>query len=101
MKSGTLDLLITSIIWVIFSKKSFSFLFNGENEIFGQMISNTGAEIGTNDVIISSQGPPGNGNYDATKPDVSWNEKDNEFLVVWSGDRVTDEDEIFIEFCCL
>ena len=57
-----------------------------EFEIYGQRISATGVEVGTNDFRISNMGPDGNSNYDATDPSVAYNSIDNEYLVVWAGD---------------
>lgn len=64
-------------------------LVDNENEIFGQLITNAGAEIGTNDFRISSMGPDGNINFNATNPSVSSNTNFNSYLVVWQGDDNT------------
>jgi hypothetical protein len=74
-------------------------LVQEEFEIFGQRVSATGAEIGT-DLRLSDMGPDGNVNYDAWDPAVAYDSVDNEYLVVWAGDDDTggltyDEDEIF------
>jgi hypothetical protein len=74
-------------------------LANEEHEIFGQRVSATGAEIGT-DLRLSDMGPDGDVNYDAWDPAVAYDSVDNEYLVVWAGDDDTgglvyDEDEIF------
>ena len=76
-------------------------LVDDKFEIFGQRITApTGAETGTNDFRISAMGPPGNANYDATNPAVTWDLSADEYLVVWQGDDdtgmlVDDEFEIF------
>ncbi|MBT8114476.1 MAG: JDVT-CTERM domain-containing protein [Arenicella sp.] len=76
-------------------------LVDDKFEIFGQRITApTGAETGTNDFRISAMGPPGNANYDATSPAVTWDLSADEYLVVWQGDDdtgmlVDDEFEIF------
>lgn len=73
---------------------------NGRNDIFGQRIdANTGARIG-NSFLISSQASPSNVDFDCFDPKVEWNEFENEYLVVWSGDDSTatlvdGENEIF------
>jgi hypothetical protein len=67
---------------------------DGEDEIYGQRLSAVGAEIGVNDLRISHQGPDGNVAWDASEPAVALNGVANQFLVVWSGDRVVGEDEI-------
>ncbi len=70
-----------------------------EYEIFGQRLSATGGQVGTNDFRISDMGPDGNAAYDATRPAVAYNSTDNEWLVVWEGDDpgalADDEYEIF------
>jgi len=59
-----------------------------EHEIYGQRVSATGAEIGT-DFRLSDMGPDGNQLYNARYPAVAYNSADNEYLVVWSGDDDT------------
>jgi hypothetical protein len=69
---------------------------NNELEIYGQRLSNIGAEIGSNDFRISNQLPEGDANFDARYPHLSWNSTDNEFLVVWQGETtVNGETEVF------
>ena len=58
-----------------------------EFEIFGQRLSATAAEIGTDDFRISSMGPNGSTFYDAREPDVVYNPVDDEYLVVWNADN--------------
>ena len=65
-------------------------LVDQEFEIFGQRISSSGAELGTNDFRISDMGGNGNNGLVGFKPDVAHNPDDNEYLVVWSGDDSTD-----------
>lgn len=61
-----------------------------EFEIRGQRIdAATGAQLGTNDIVLSSMGPSGNISYTANTPAVAYNSVDNEYLVVWSGDDNT------------
>jgi len=63
---------------------------SGEFEIYGQRINaNTGAQVGTNDFLISETGVPGFITRSATFPDVSWNSKLNQYLVAWSADPAT------------
>lgn len=59
-------------------------LVDGEFEIYGQRISASGAELGTNDFRISSS-DDGFSYFDANEPDVTYNPTGNEYLVVWSG----------------
>ena len=75
-------------------------LVRGEYEIFGQRLSFSGAQIGTNDFRISDMGPDGNASYSARNPAVAYNSTSNQYLVVWYGDDddgplVDGEDEIF------
>ncbi len=72
----------------------------GKTEIFGQRISATGQEVGTNDFLIGSLGPEDDPSFDAVTPAVVHNSVDNEYLVVWVGDDdtaplVEDEFEVF------
>jgi hypothetical protein len=60
-------------------------LVDGETEIFGQRLSATGAELGSNDFRISDMGPNGDTNFEAFTPAVAWNSTNNEYLVVWEG----------------
>jgi len=75
-------------------------LVDGELEIFGQRLSASGAEAGTNDFPLSDMGPNGDANYDSNTPAVTYNGQANEYLVVWQGDDntvplVEGEHEIF------
>jgi len=75
-------------------------LDNDENEVYGQRLSSTGAQLGANDFRISQMGPDGNGSFDAISSAVTYNPVANEYLVVWSGDDNTpplidNEREIF------
>jgi hypothetical protein len=58
----------------------------GEFEIYGQQLSATGAEIGSNDFRLSDMGTDGIGTFDAYSPDIVYNNVSNEFLVVWYAD---------------
>ncbi|HKP19384.1 MAG TPA: hypothetical protein VJT84_12970 [Gaiellaceae bacterium] len=64
-------------------------LVNGENEIFGQRLTATGAATGANDFRISDMGPDGNTSFAARSPAVAYNATSNEYLVVWEGDDDT------------
>ena len=61
----------------------------GEFEIYGQLLSNTGAATGPNDFRISDMGPDANTNFSANPPSVVYNSSRDEFLVLWSGDDDT------------
>ncbi len=73
---------------------------NSEYEVYGQQISTTGAEIETDDFVISDMGPPGDYKYGAQGPRLSYSDTGlNSYLVVWAGDHhietVDDELEIY------
>lgn len=75
-------------------------LSDEELEIFGQLLSAVGGELGNNDVRISFAGGTGDPDFDATYPAVACNTADDEYLVVWSqdtdaGDLVDEEFEIW------
>ena len=65
---------------------------NGENEVYSQRLNAaTGAEIGTNDFRVSDVGPDGDPDFDADDSNVAYNSTNNEFLIIWDADAVTDE----------
>jgi hypothetical protein len=71
----------------------------GENEIYGQVLSQAGAEVG-GDFRISNVGPEGNGLYEpgVDPPAIAYDSADNQFLVTWYGNDPPlqkDEYEIF------
>ncbi|KAB8142250.1 isopeptide-forming domain-containing fimbrial protein [Chloroflexia bacterium SDU3-3] len=59
---------------------------DGEFEIYGQRLSNAGAEVGTDDMRLSFAGSTGNTTYQAKDPTLAYNPTANEYLVTWSGD---------------
>ena len=69
---------------------------DNELEIFGQRVSPSGAELGT-DFRISNMGTDGDANRDGARPAVAYNPTANEYLVTWDGDGLglDDEFEIF------
>jgi hypothetical protein len=68
---------------------------NNQNEIYGQRIAADGTAKGTNDFRISNVTTV-NASYDAVNPAVTYNSKDNEYLVVWRSDAgVVGEEEIY------
>ncbi len=70
-------------------------LVDNELEIFGQRLSAEGTEVGDNDFRISQTGPDGNTAFQAFDPDVAYNVDNNEYLVVWDGEEVDGDSEIF------
>jgi hypothetical protein len=69
-----------------------------EFEIYGQRLNAaTGAAIGGK-IRISDMGPDGDTHFSANNPAVAYNSRDNEYLVIWSGNDnplVPGELEIF------
>ncbi len=60
-----------------------------EFEIWGQRIDAATGTLTGSMFRISTMGPDGNLNFDATVPDVSWNATNNEYMVVWLSDDNT------------
>ncbi|HEX6457912.1 MAG TPA: DUF11 domain-containing protein [Thermoleophilaceae bacterium] len=69
------------------------FQTGAEDEIYGQRLSLTGAEIGTNDFQISDMTASGTAN----PPRVAYNSRDDQYLVAWTGDFGTGNDQVFIQ----
>lgn len=77
-------------------------LVDDEREIFAQRVSAAGAEVGANDVRISSMGPDSDPSFDAENPSVAFDITTGQYLVAWYGDDdraplVVDENEIFVQ----
>ena len=77
-------------------------LVEGEDEIFVQRLSATGAPVGANDRRVSDMGPNGDPAYSADNPVVAHNSRTNQYLVAWEGDDdtgplVEGEDEIYVQ----
>ncbi len=75
-------------------------LVNGEFEVYGQLITATGSGVGPNDYRLSDMGGVGDPSFDGNAPTVAYNSRNNEYLVVWSGDDntgglVDNEREVF------
>ena len=72
-----------------------------EVEVYGQRLTATGAEIGTNDARFSDQGPAGNPDFYADTSATAYNPAAHQFLAVWRGTRTLNvgtkdsEDEVF------
>ena len=65
-------------------------LVDDEFEIFGQLVdAATGAQVGANDFRVSDMGPDGSSDYGAQAPDLVYNSRNTEYLVVWTGDDNT------------
>ncbi|MEM7393166.1 MAG: GEVED domain-containing protein, partial [Verrucomicrobiota bacterium] len=63
-------------------------LTDNDFEIFGQRLSNTGGLAGSM-IRISQMGPDGTNIYQASTPDVTYNETRNEYMVVWRAEDNT------------
>lgn len=71
---------------------------NGQYEVYGQLLSNTGTEIGTNDFRISTVTNINSG-YDITRPEIIWNSNNNEYFIAYKSDSSVDNDfEIYGQF---
>jgi hypothetical protein len=86
------------IVW--FGDDNVGGLVDDELEIFGQLIDSSGVGVGPNDYRLSDVGGIGDPSFDAFFPTVAYNDRDNEYLVVWYGDDnvgglVDDEFEVF------
>ncbi len=77
-------------------------LVDDEFEIYAQRVNAaTGVSI-DNAIRLSDMGPDGNVSFSASRPAISYNTTDNEYLVVWLGDDnsgalIDDEYEIFAQ----
>ena len=56
----------------------------GEYEIYGQIVSAAGAEVGTDITLTNTPGIIGD-----NRPDVAWNSTDNEYMVVFANAKFT------------
>jgi hypothetical protein len=74
-------------------------LVSDENEIYAQRIGPDGAEIGGDDVRVSTMGVDGDDRSDAIQPAVAYGSQANEYLIAWHGDpappQANDEFEVF------
>ncbi len=70
---------------------------NEEFEIFGQRLdATTGKELGENDFRINNIGSSDEEmQYIDPSPSIAYNSKNNEYMVVWNGDNIRDEFEIY------
>ncbi|MEM6696794.1 MAG: hypothetical protein AAF599_00255, partial [Bacteroidota bacterium] len=76
-------------------------IVNGEAEIYGQRLDADGNEIGENDFRISIMGDDNEpiasvkNKSDANFPDVVYNSTNDEYMVVWHGDNVDKDFEVW------
>ncbi len=61
-----------------------------EYEIFAQMVNDSNSLVQGDDVRISHVGTDGDANRDAHDAQVTFNDADHEFLIVWSGNHTMD-----------
>ncbi len=62
---------------------------NNELEIYGQRLSSTLAELGTNDVHVNETGADGDATTDARRPAVTWAASTDRYMVVYDGNYTT------------
>jgi hypothetical protein len=77
-------------------------LFNEEFEVFGQLLSRIGSEVGIDDVRLSDLGPDGHPGFTATFPAIAYAGASNVFGLAWHGQDdipplVVAETEIFFQ----
>ncbi|MFN2466531.1 MAG: hypothetical protein ABR521_00135 [Gaiellaceae bacterium] len=82
------------VVWSA-SDRSNPALAPGEPEIYGQRLDAAGAELGADDFRISTVGPDGDANHHGSTPAVAWGSGANQYLVVWNGDEIDDDNEIY------
>lgn len=75
-------------------------LVNNEFEIWGKRLSASGEWLDVDNVRLSEMGGVGDADYDAQTPSVAYNTQNNEYMLVFSGDKgtydaVNDEFEIW------
>jgi len=85
------------VVWE--SDDTYQGMVDEEYEIFAQRVSSTGVLVGSN-LRMSDMGGSGDPQYNAYSPDVVYNSRDHEYLIVWFGDDntgglVDEEYEIF------
>lgn len=69
---------------------------DGEFEIYGQMLTATGAETGENDFLVSNSGAVGDVRFGADEPAIAYHGAAHQFVVTWRGDDGIDgEFEIY------
>ncbi len=63
---------------------------NEEYEIWGQRLNASLGRMGASGFRISDIGPDDDPNYDAFDPAITYNSANNQYLVVWEADNLTD-----------
>ena len=66
----------------------------GEDEIFGRLYDNDGADV-VAQFRISVNGADGATNFDAVSPDVAFSATSQQYLVVWKADATAGEEEVY------
>lgn len=88
------------VVW--FGDDDASGLADNEREVFGQLVSDVGDQVGPNDARLSDMGPDGVAGFDAFDPAAAYDAVRDRFLVAWWGDDasgtlVDNEREIFAQ----
>jgi hypothetical protein len=94
---------VADVPWVVYNSVSDAYLVvwrghhgTSEFEIYGQRLTGTGAETGTNDFRISDAGTDGDTTRLALDAKAAHNSVNNEYLVVWQADDLTADNEVEI-----
>ena len=88
------------VLWI--SEEDLPDMANNEYEVFGQLLSLTGAEIGENDFRISWMGPSEAAGFENEQIAGAFDTFNDVYVVMWSGehdvgDLVEGENEIFFQ----
>jgi len=76
-----------------------TFTVDNESEIFGQRLASNGAELGSDDFLVSDAGGRGSATFGAASPSVAYNSARNQYLVAWHADDTAsdNENEIYVQ----
>ena len=76
-----------NVVWTAYDLNTGAGL---EYEIYSQIVSNVGTLVGSNNRITNIGGFGTNSDFNAFTPDITYNVANNEYLVVFQADGVTD-----------
>jgi hypothetical protein len=92
---------VADVPWVVYNSTNNEYLVvwrghhgTNEFEIYGQRLSATGAQVGTNDFRISDAGDDGDSTRLALDAKAAYNSTNNEYLVVWQADDLPTDNEV-------
>jgi hypothetical protein len=69
----------------------------GENEVFAQRLSGTGAEVGADDLRVSDVGPDGNVGHHAYDVSVAFEPGTQRYLIAFAGSEIANTYEILVQ----